>query len=491
MTNILKATKTFLSSKRGKLLVSLSIFGILIAGTVSATYLATREEIESPEAEAALACPSDPPAGSCSGGRMPMYLPFKNSKYVYQGWGGRITHFADGKEILALDLVNSAGDYSKFPVYAGRSGEIFAIKRNGSSGSTNLYEITYIGIKHSNYGLYSWYLHIVDIPGNLSTGQQISAGTLLGNAGNTGTTFNHLHFQVNADPNGWRSLIWNRYGSGNYCFVEYGSNGTGRLSGNTQSSQNSPCAERCTPNCSNKQCGSNDGCGGTCSSGSCNSPPSGAPYCNANNTKLVKYNSTGTCSNNSCQYSTSVVETCSRGCNPSTNTCISCTPNCGGKSCGDDGCGGICGICNTSPTKICQNSTTLRTYDSVGTCSGSSCTYSYSDTNCAYGCDNSHCTSCTPNCTNRECGDDSCGGDCGPCDNGDLCLLNKPNQCGSKEEAGDINADGRIDHKDLSSVLSNWKWKRTPRKVSADLNQDGTVNARDLATILNNWKKTF
>ncbi|NUN12052.1 MAG: hypothetical protein HUU55_00295 [Myxococcales bacterium] len=33
-------------------------------------------------------------------------------------------------------------------------------------------------------------------------------------------------------------------------------------------------------------------------------------------------------------------------------TCVSCTPQCSGKQCGDDGCGGICGIC--SPDKVCQ-----------------------------------------------------------------------------------------------------------------------------------------
>eukprot|EP01096_Ripella_sp_DP13-Kostka_P007787 TRINITY_DN286_c0_g1_i2.p1 TRINITY_DN286_c0_g1~~TRINITY_DN286_c0_g1_i2.p1 ORF type:complete len:478 (-),score=227.36 TRINITY_DN286_c0_g1_i2:12-1445(-) len=61
-----------------------------------------------------------------------------------------------------------------------------------------------------------------------------------------------------------------------------------------------------------------------------------------------------------------------------------CLPNCDGQFCGDDGCGGACGLC-----------------DSGEKCFKGSC---ISDP-------------CTPNCVseNRECGDDGCGGTCGEC----------------------------------------------------------------------------
>jgi hypothetical protein len=59
-----------------------------------------------------------------------------------------------------------------------------------------------------------------------------------------------------------------------------------------------------------------------------------------------------------------------------------CTRNCAGKVCGDDGCGGSCGSC--TPPDTCQN----------GICA------------------------CVPNCAGKLCGDDGCGGSCGPCTGG-------------------------------------------------------------------------
>ncbi|MDI3473987.1 MAG: hypothetical protein PWR30_310 [Candidatus Woesearchaeota archaeon] len=73
-----------------------------------------------------------------------------------------------------------------------------------------------------------------------------------------------------------------------------------------------------------------------------------------------------------------------------------CTPNCEGKECGDDGCGGSCGYCNLN--EICSN----------GKCISSSC---------------------TPSCGSAECGyvDDGCGGTiyCGSCPLGETCSNGK------------------------------------------------------------------
>ncbi|RJO65309.1 MAG: hypothetical protein C4523_16240 [Myxococcales bacterium] len=55
-----------------------------------------------------------------------------------------------------------------------------------------------------------------------------------------------------------------------------------------------------------------------------------------------------------------------------------CTPACSEKECGDDGCGGSCGVCDAG--KVCFE----------------------------FAC-------CTPDCRGKQCGDDLCGGDCGPC----------------------------------------------------------------------------
>jgi hypothetical protein len=65
-----------------------------------------------------------------------------------------------------------------------------------------------------------------------------------------------------------------------------------------------------------------------------------------------------------------------------------CTPQCGGKQCGSDGCNGSCGTCPNGET-----------CDPTGQCT----------------------TQCTPNCSGKQCGPDGCGGTCGTCPNGQMC----------------------------------------------------------------------
>jgi len=81
-------------------------------------------------------------------------------------------------------------------------------------------------------------------------------------------------------------------------------------------------------------------------------------------------------------------KTCGSGDSCSNGKCVpNCTPDCTGKDCGDDGCGGSCGTCG----------------------SGASCS-------------NGKCVlNCTPDCTGKDCGDDGCGGSCGTCGSGKTC----------------------------------------------------------------------
>jgi len=59
-----------------------------------------------------------------------------------------------------------------------------------------------------------------------------------------------------------------------------------------------------------------------------------------------------------------------------------CTPNCAGKQCGDNGCGGSCGTCTEGA--VCNQ--------------------------------NGQCVAgCIPNCAGKQCGDNGCGGSCGAC----------------------------------------------------------------------------
>ena len=78
-----------------------------------------------------------------------------------------------------------------------------------------------------------------------------------------------------------------------------------------------------------------------------------------------------------------------------------CTRDCEGKSCGDDGCGGICGTC--AEGDFCD--------------------------------DTQNCAPCEPDCENKECGDDTCGGTCGDgCAEGEVCDASR--QCVAYDSLG-------------------------------------------------------
>jgi hypothetical protein len=81
-----------------------------------------------------------------------------------------------------------------------------------------------------------------------------------------------------------------------------------------------------------------------------------------------------------------------------------CVPQCDGRFCGDDGCGGQCGEC----------------------ADGEACT------------PGGRCQAdpCVPACDGRECGTDGCGGMCGSCGDGDLCV----------EETGECRAFPTCNH---------------------------------------------
>jgi len=105
-----------------------------------------------------------------------------------------------------------------------------------------------------------------------------------------------------------------------------------------------------------------------------------------------------------------------------------CTPACEGKDCGDDGCGGSCGECGDN--EECSQGQCGCMSGSV-TCGDSCC-------DAKSVCLDGEC--CTPACLGKECGDDGCGGGCGECPEGDICLALgmccTPN-CGNKQCGGD------------------------------------------------------
>lgn len=129
-------------------------------------------------------------------------------------------------------------------------------------------------------------------------------------------------------------------------------------------------------------------------------------------------------------------------------TCGACTPSCGGRSCGDDGCGGSCGACSGGRT--CSGAGACvcpagRTYCG-GTCvdvTTSAAHCGACGNACASGerCVGGSCTSsCTPSCGGRTCGSDGCAGTCGACDTGEACVAGA---CVSTTiDAGGIDAGG-------------------------------------------------
>ena len=153
--------------------------------------------------------------------------------------------------------------------------------------------------------------------------------------------------------------------------------------------------------------------------------------------------------------------------------CVECIPNCDGKNCGADGCGGECGACPEGlicqagscavlgceamaepgcggcPCEACvcemdpyccesqwDNICVGECVDGCGgcpepdpfcgdlSCNGDEdCGSCAKDCACAAGqlCDAGVCVDCVPNCDGLDCGDDGCGGSCGECGDEEEC----------------------------------------------------------------------
>lgn len=124
------------------------------------------------------------------------------------------------------------------------------------------------------------------------------------------------------------------------------------------------------------------------------------------------------------------IRTCECGCAAGELDCLvcNCVPDCTGKACGDDGCGGQC-------QPGCGNgfSCDLGTGQCVGCapqCEGRVCGDDMCGGTCQPGCAQGQLcdegvgqclTPCYPDCTGKQCGDNGCGGSCGTCADGGAC----------------------------------------------------------------------
>jgi hypothetical protein len=154
--------------------------------------------------------------------------------------------------------------------------------------------------------------------------------------------------------------------------------------------------KECTPECEDKCCGP-DGCGGTC--------PDTCPMHEICNTNTCRCEGAEECRTNAdCPPDYWCDRTVWR-CRP-----IDCIPNCTGKCCGDDGCGGTC--LDFCPSGYSCNAASCQC-EAVGCQTNADCTV----TQC---CLNGLCTNMS--CGYLECGPDPvCGKECGPCPRGTHC----------------------------------------------------------------------
>jgi len=116
--------------------------------------------------------------------------------------------------------------------------------------------------------------------------------------------------------------------------------------------------------------------------------------------------------------------TCIDGKSCDAGLCVSCVRNCLAKQCGDDGCGGSCGTCDQGSTCGVDYFCHAPCAPACGgkECGGDGCGGTCGTCDQGESCQAGTCvTGCTPSCGGKECGDDGCGTACGTCEDGDVC----------------------------------------------------------------------
>jgi hypothetical protein len=222
-------------------------------------------------------------------------------------------------------------------------------------------------------------------------------------------------------PPGWSCQFWKCVPCLPDCAgKECGDNGCGGSCGICPDGcpcENGQCVGcTCWPNCAGKQCGF-DGCGGSC--GECDAGYVCNPQWQCVEQTCLPSCVGKECGDDACGGSCGV---CLNYCPtpehpdvpyPDSSLCMidhhcvqACCPQCGGKECGDDGCGGVCGVCQGA-NEVCL----------------------------AFKC------ICQPDCDGKECGPDGCGGSCGTCDGKEECV-NGGCRGGGVDAGGEVETSG-------------------------------------------------
>ncbi len=195
--------------------------------------------------------------------------------------------------------------------------------------------------------------------------------------------------------------------------------------------------------------------GAGCSSSSTSSGPETSIICQPDE-MLCSGNLLQRCTPDGKRYETAAE--CDLGCEGA--KCVEpevCYADCTGKECGDDGCGGRCGVC---PDKLlcldggCVDPDLVCDLGDL-TCQGENLMECALDMKgwellelCLYGCELSKCKpepACVPECGDLRCGDDGCGGSCGFCLGTQECVGGRcepKNTCVPKCEEKQCGPDG-------------------------------------------------
>ena len=228
---------------------------------------------------------------------------------------------------------------------------------------------------------------------------------------------------------------------------ECGTDGCGGTCGDCAGEcNNGLCVVPCVPECDGRACGP-DGCGDTCGpacpgdqvcdlAGACQDAPAqcGDEVCGVGEDCGNCPADCGACCGDG-ECSDARDENCAtcpvdcecdpgEGCNVELRRCVvQCVPQCGGRDCGPDGCGGSCGDCGLM--EDCQGGVCRD--QCVPQCAGRECGGDGCNGRCGECGDDQVCNDgacedeCVPSCDGRNCGDDGCDGVCGLCDDEQLC----------------------------------------------------------------------
>lgn len=242
------------------------------------------------------------------------------------------------------------------------------------------------------------------------------------------------------------------------------------------------CVPDCIPDCDGKECGA-DGCGGVC--GTCpanqtcknNECFAGLSCSQMINCSIGCVSTSGTacifdcleqgdpneqddffdlaqCVLTDCGFAVDVscmMDALGSACSQEYAVCINCTPNCTGKECGPNGCGGVCGACASGT--YCDNYKCKPLC--TPQCAGKECGADGCDGSCGYCAADEQCVSglcvpvCQPDCYGKQCGADGCGGSCGVCPPGTSC-----SPLGQCAPVGPVCGDGVCDYNQGESCQS-------------------------------------